>query len=59
MRLLGVLEIAFEEDDAGRTEACSSMTRRRGDIVGAVKAHDEQLADLAAKFEATFGSHKE
>ncbi len=58
MGLLGVLDIALEEDDAAGTERVEHDAQARRHL-GPVKAHDEQLANLTAKFETVLGSHKE
>jgi hypothetical protein len=58
VRLRGIVNVALEKDDAAGAKRVEhdSQSRRHG---RAVKAHDEQLADLVPKFEAAFGSHKE
>ena len=54
--LLGVLKVTLEQDDATGLQAAQHQAQalRHG---SAVKAHDEQLSNLPAKFEILPGSH--
>jgi hypothetical protein len=56
--LFGVLNIALEENDAAGAKRVEHdpQARRHG---SAIKAHNEELANLTAKFKAPFGRHKE
>ena len=56
MRLLGIFDIAFEEDDAAGLKRLQHQAQPLRQA-GAVKTYDEQLSDLPVKFESALGRH--
>ena len=57
MRLPGIFKIALKEDDAAGLKGVQHHPQPLRDD-DPVKTHDEQLADLPAKFKIALGGHR-